>query len=757
MLSKRSFFAKPLAIMTAVVLVFTLGFFGTPKEALACHNNGVITVQKTASDNNKDGYEGVTFTLYKWNDKKDRYENVASKSTKSIGNKGEVEFKNLTPGKYAISETVPDGYTTSLNDSNNKTTLIEYKSNPHKGDVSTHTFIVENTVKPPALTVKKTASAASVMSGDSVTYTYVVKNSDNKEITNIQITDDKIAAGQISEPEKTGGDSDGKLEKNEIWTYTATVALTATTTNTVTVTGKCGSKNLTATDSATVRVTQPDPQINIAKSATPDTLPVGGGSVTYTYTVTNPGNVPLSDVTVADDKIDLSSVVPTGDANSDGKLDTTETWIYTAAATLTESTTNMATASGTYKDMTVTDTAEFTVPVAIPETGSIVINKTYSNSPDSDANLVAGFVLTGSEEWSDEKSLTGPGSVTFSELTPGTYELTENAPAGFTPYIGELLMPANFSVEVAAGQAVVINIVNEFNVQPGVSIVKTPSTASLPYGGGTVTYEYTVTNTGNVPLYIGLEDVLDDNGTPLDDGDDFPADYVSGDDNENDLLNIGEVWKFTSDSINLTATTTNKVVVTAWTHREDRVTAEATATVTVGTPPVIPTIPQIAIVKEANVSVMTAAGDVTYTYKVTNPGNVPLTGVTVKDDNGTPAVTTDDFSPAFGSGDTVNVGVLDPGETWIYTATKNIAVTTTNIAVATGNYGIELATATDSAEVTVQSPEQPVLVPGEQGDEAVAAADDQPALPQTGGNTAAYILSGSVITAIGALIRRFQK
>ncbi len=81
-----------------------------------------------------------------------------------------------------------------------------------------------------------------------------------------------------------------------------------TTTNIATGTGKDDEGNTaTGTDTATVSVV--DPKVVIDKVAALTEISVGD-SVTYTYTVTNPGNAPLADVTVTDDK--CGPVTPDG-------------------------------------------------------------------------------------------------------------------------------------------------------------------------------------------------------------------------------------------------------------------------------------------------------------------------------------------------------------------------------------------------------------------------------------------------------------
>jgi hypothetical protein len=59
---------------------------------------------------------------------------------------------------------------------------------------------------------------------------------------------------------------------------------------------------------------------------------------------------------------------------------------------------------------------------------------------------------------------------------------------------------------------------------------------------------------------------------------------------------------------------------------------------------------------------------VTFTYVVTNPGDVPLSSIQVTDNNGTATDDTDDFFATFTGGDLNGDGLLDVDETWNYQA-----------------------------------------------------------------------------------------
>jgi hypothetical protein len=123
--------------------------------------------------------------------------------------------------------------------------------------------------------------------------------------------------------------------------------------------------------------------IYVSKMASPNKLTSGAGWVTYTYVVTNAGVVPLSGVSVTDNKLGPVTYV-SGDTNGDGLLDPGEAWIYTARTKLYATTTNVATATAG----AVAATAAVTVPVSTVSGG--VLPKTATPWYNL---LLAGAVL----------------------------------------------------------------------------------------------------------------------------------------------------------------------------------------------------------------------------------------------------------------------------------------------------------------------------------------------------------------------------
>ena len=111
---------------------------------------------------------------------------------------------------------------------------------------------------------------------------------------------------------------------------------------------------------------------------------------------------------------------------------------------------------------------------------------------------------------------------------------------------------------------------------------------------------------------------------------------------------------------------------------------------------VIPKVPSISIDKTVDPTNLPAGGgDVTYTYVVTNTGDLDLHDIAVVDDNGTPADTSDDFTV------TCPESALAVGEHMTCTAdVSGTTETTTNIATVDAIVG-EDTPVTDSDDATV--------------------------------------------------------
>ena len=225
-----------------------------------------------------------------------------------------------------------------------------------------------------------TPNTLSANSG-SVTYAYSVWNVGKLQpLVNVRATDDNCTP-LIFLSGDTNNNS--KLDPDETWNYSCKTNLSKTTTNTATVTGYSDDPyylRAISTSIVTVPVFVPNlPNtgsispliniINVPSRLTP--FPVGGGTVMYTYTITNPGVVPISNVGVFDNNCNSVSFI-SGDINNNNLLDPGEIWTYTCQTNITVSTMGVATVKGTSNGLTATGYAFATVLVStasVPNTG----------------------------------------------------------------------------------------------------------------------------------------------------------------------------------------------------------------------------------------------------------------------------------------------------------------------------------------------------------------------------------------------------
>jgi uncharacterized repeat protein (TIGR01451 family) len=229
----------------------------------------------------------------------------------------------------------------------------------------------------PAISITKIPSPLSLPSGPGpVTYTYVVTNIGKVPMNTVWVKDNMCSPVQYVSGDTNG---DGLLDLTETWTYDCFAKVTQTETDTATAHGYGVGLGMDVYDtaSATVVVGLPiiPPLIHLVKTANPDVLPAGGGPVTYTYLVTNPGTAPLNNVSISDNKctgLPGRVVGHPGDINKNNLLDPGETFHFTCQSNVTQTTTNIGTAEGTANGLTALDISPATVvvnPPALPNTG----------------------------------------------------------------------------------------------------------------------------------------------------------------------------------------------------------------------------------------------------------------------------------------------------------------------------------------------------------------------------------------------------
>jgi hypothetical protein len=177
--------------------------------------------------------------------------------------------------------------------------------------------------------------------------------------------------------------------------------------------------------------------------------------------------------------------------------------------------------------------------------------------------------------------------------------------------------------------------------------------------GETIHYNVTETNTGDIAIDNVV--VTDSNAGVLGAPD-------SGDTGNDGVLSPGETWVWNYDrlvteedcdtSIHNTVNATGTLVGTNIPAPLENAEEDVSVQCEVGT----------TLTKTADKSTVNIGDTITYTITETNTGTVAITSVVV----------TDSYMGALGdpqSGDAVNPGVLDPGETWTWTYSRTVTET----------------------------------------------------------------------------------
>jgi uncharacterized repeat protein (TIGR01451 family) len=410
--------------------------------------------------------------------------------------------------------------------------------------------------------------------------------------------------------------------------------------------------------------------LTIAKVANPTSI-AAPGVITYTITVENTGNVNLTSVAVSDAFAGGATFV-SGDESDTDVLNVGETWIYTADYEVTQADINLGTdivntASVVTTELPTAETASATTtisqapgltiakvanPTSIAAPGVITYTITVENTGNVNLTSVAvsDAFAGGATFVSGDESDTDVLNVGETWIYTADYEVTQ---ADIN--LGTDIVNTASVVTTELPTAETATATTTITQTPGLTIAKVANPTSIA-APGVITYTITVENTGNVNLTsVAVSDAFAGGAT-----------FVSGDESDTDVLNVGETWIYTADyevtqaDINLGTDIVNTASVVT-TELPTAETATATTTIT--------QTPGLTIAKVANPTSIAAPGVITYTITVVNDGNTDLTNV----------VLTDIFAggATLASGDTNTDGVLDTDETWIYTA--DYEVTQANI------------------------------------------------------------------------------
>ena len=379
----------------------------------------------------------------------------------------------------------------------------------------------------PGLSVVKSSTTQLItQAGQQVVYTFDVTNTGNISLTGVTVSDPKCDAAPTGPMGDTN--NDGQLGLLETWVYTCIHTVTQAELDAATgpnpqlhnVVTADSTETPPATDDLDIPI-QYNPGLNVVKSSTTALITAAGQQVPYTFTVTNTGNVTLTNVTVSDAKCDAAPVLqPGGDVNNDGKLQVIETWIFTCLHTVTQAEmnaggnlVNTVTADSTE---TPPDTDDLSIP--IQQTPALTLDKdTTTVNYDSVGDTIAyTYKVTNT----GNVSLTPPYSVTDNKIVNPNTVTCQQTPNPLNPgdfftctatyTVTQADLDAGSVTNLATGSAQngqIPVISNDDTVTvpavqtPLLEVTKTPN-KTVVASGDLVTFTILVENKGTITLSL---------------------------------------------------------------------------------------------------------------------------------------------------------------------------------------------------------------------------------------------------------------
>jgi len=346
----------------------------------------------------------------------------------------------------------------------------------------------------PVLAVTQTCPASPTIPGMLLTYSGTVTNAGNITITNVVVLNNQSGSTPIYTAATLAPGAGASF------TGSYSTPTNCSTTSTSTATGKsvCGVVVANSASSTCAIVTAPALAITQTCPAIP---PVPGALLTYTGTVTNTGNITLTNIVVLNNQsgatpvLTVATLAPGAGASFSGS--------YLTPANC--STTSTSTATGaSVCGMAVTNSASSTC--AIATTTALVMTQNCPATPTA-----PGMLLTYSGTVTNAGNITITNVVILNNLSGATpvYTAASLAPGVGASFTGSYLTPTNCSTTSTStatgtsvcGVAVVNSASSTCAVATAPALAMTQSCPAIPpVPGALLTYTGTVTNTGNITL-----------------------------------------------------------------------------------------------------------------------------------------------------------------------------------------------------------------------------------------------------------------
>jgi gliding motility-associated-like protein/uncharacterized repeat protein (TIGR01451 family) len=539
-------------------------------------------------------------------------------------------INSLTPGlvvKLTTSYTVTQADIDAGSVSNLASANSTFNGKPVKSEDSKVVEAIQNA----SVALIKSADIASIQSvGELITYTLTVTNTGNVTLSNVLVSDpltgfthtiNSLTPGQV-------------VKLTTSYTVTQADIDAGSVTNLASANSTFNGKPVKSEDSKVVEAIQ-NASVALIKSADITSIQSVGEVITYTLTVTNTGNVTLTNVLVSDPLTGFAHTINSLTPGQVVKL--TTTYAVSQADIDAGSVTNLASANSTFNGEPVK--SEGSKVVEAIQNASVALIKSADIASIQSVGEVIAYTLT----------VTNTGNVTLTNvlvsdpltgfehtinsLTPGqvvklttTYAVSQaDIDAGSVTNLASANSTFNGKPVKSEGSKVVEAIQNA-----SVALIKSADITSIQSVGEVITYTLTVTNTGNVTLTNVLV-----------------SDPLTGFAHTINSLTPGQEVKLTTSYTVSQAdidagSVLNQAIVKGLAPNNSIVGNEDEKRISsIYTP-------SIKIINQADKEVYSSVGEIIkYTYLVTNTGNVTLTNVVLVD-------------PL--TGVEILIGTLNPGE-----------------------------------------------------------------------------------------------